>query len=129
VIGSPIAANRYFCGRMHRRPLFVALLDRFGWHRELYRRMGSREISVRWVKAKRPGRSIYTCRKRVDHWRFVLKPQGERRMKRIDVTNTVKRGHRPKFKYGEPVETMVPTESWELGHRYEFTRWEEYGPD
>lgn len=125
MIGPDPGPRRFFCGRLHRRPLLVAFLDYLGYHQELYRVMGSTRIYTRWIVARRPGRSVYTCRKQAGHWKATIKPPGERKMRRVEVTNTVKRGHRPLFNLGEPVETFVPTEAWEIGHRYEFTRWEE----
>ena len=116
---------RFFCGRMHRRPVLVVLLDWFGWHQELYHMMGERIVRRRWVKAKRPGRSVYTCRKAASHWRATIKPPGTRMVYRVTVKNRVKLSRRPVFRFGKPELVEIPTPSWEIGHHYEFTRWED----
>jgi hypothetical protein len=125
MIGAPISSNRFFCGRIHRRPLLIALLDRWGWHKELYRVIGELEVRTRWVKSRKPGHSIYTCRRQANHPVLTLKQEGHRKMNQITITNTVKRGRRPMYTIGDPVPTVVRTGAWELGHKYEFTRWEE----
>ena len=116
---------RYFCGRLHNPPFRVRLVNYLGWHQELYRFVGETRVRRRWVRSRRPGRSIYTCRLPVTHWRATVKPSGLKWMNQVRVTRLTKRGHRPIFKFGKPTRVQVPTESWELGHRYEFTRWEE----
>lgn len=116
---------RFYCGRPHRRPLLVVLLDHLGWHRELYRIKGETVVRSRWVAARRPGRSVYTCRLPASHWRATIKPEGTKKMQQIPLRNTVKSSRRPIFRAGEAVTVEVPTASWEIGHRYEFTRWEE----
>jgi hypothetical protein len=125
MIGTPIPADRFFCGRIHRRPVLIALLDRWGWHKERFHYVGEHQVRWRWVKARRPGRSVYTCRKPMNHWRLTIMPQGTRWVNQIEVRNIVKRGHRAVFKTRKAVRVQIPTEAWELGHRYEWTRWEE----
>ena len=134
--------NRFFCGLTHRRPLHVWLLDHFGWHQELYRVMGSYEVHRRWVRSSSPGRSVYTCRKRMDHWRVTIKPPGEREVVRIhdrdfsefwlETANKagVKNRNTPFWRKRIRQRTRdrdvvkIPTPAWELGHKFAFTRWE-----
>jgi len=147
MIGTPIpGGNRYFCGRRRRAPWWVRLVDALGWHQELYRVAGETVVRTRWVRSDRLGESIYTCRKRMDHWRVTIKPQGTRRVTLVHDRNFNEAGvkeaeakgiqnvdtpyWRAKRQVGKTTrETLpgaeIPTEAWELGHKYEFTRWQE----
>jgi len=117
--------GRGYCGRTHRRPWHARLTDLLGYHRELFYYKGEVRLRTRWVASQRPGRSVYTCRLPPGHWVFVLKQPGWRTMTQIAVKNRVKRSQRPVFSFEKPVQVQVPTPSWELGHRYQFTRWED----
>ena len=141
----PSGVLRFFCGRIHRPPRRIRLMDFLGWHQELYYRRGEAVTRKRWVTAETPGRSIYTCRKRVDHWRVTVKPQGLRWVTMVHDRNFsaeglaeandrgIKNRKNPYWRkrIGKPTREItrvqIPTESWEIGHRYEFTRWEEWG--
>ncbi len=141
MIAAMPGANRYFCGRVHRRPLLIRLFDWWGWHQELYRVRGEMRVRRRWVVHYIPGRSIYTCRKPMMHWRAVLKPQGTRWVNMVhdrdfsqpglDAAKGIKNVETPYWRSKiqkptrETTRVEIPTESWELGHRYEFTRWQE----
>ena len=137
-------ANRFFCGRVHRRPLLIYLLDWLGYHKEYYRVMGETQVRIRWVSVRQPwprrpvrGRSIYTCRKPVNHWRATLKPQGLRWVNSIhdtrgaDVPDNIRNRNTPYWKARALKVTrkqdmiQIPTDSWEIGHKYEYTRWQE----
>jgi hypothetical protein len=129
---------RHFCGRVHRPPLLTRLMDHLGYHRELYYLKGTTRVRTRWVASARPGRSIYTCRKPKGHWRMVVRPAGERMVKATkiqrgaEVPAHIKNTRVPYWKAKslketrEEVTVPYPARSWEIGHRYEFTRWEEY---
>ena len=138
MFSQPMAgANRFFCGRIHRPPLRVLLLDKLRWHQELYYLKGETVVRRRWVRSRGPGRSIYTCRKPMTHWKVTLKPAGLRWVTAIhdtkgaEVPAHIQNRRSPYWaaraqKITRKQERIqIPTESWELGHRYEFTRWEE----
>jgi len=136
MFGAPIPGGRFFCGRVHRRPFWVVLADHWGWHQENYRIVGEIRVRRRWVRSKGPGKSIYTCRKIFNHWRLTVKPPGLRWVKVIhdtqgmDVPKGIKNPNTPYWKPKAAKVTrkeeriQVPTEAWELGHKYEFTRWQ-----
>ena len=142
--GSEEGGYRFFCGRVRkRRPFYAWLFDHLGLHQELYRVVGKMGIYRRWVESKAPGRSIYTCRKPRNHWKVTLKPQGLRWVTAVHDRNFTQAGvdeanrlgiknrDTPYWRerIGRPTRTteriQIPTEAWELGHRYEFTRWQE----
>ena len=135
---------RYFCGRIRpRRPWFIWFFDTIGLHQEVYRITGRMGLYRKWVSSTVRGRSIYTCRKPMNHWRFTLKPQGQRWVTAVHIRDFTQQGldeanrlgiknrDTPywRTRIGKPTETVervpVATEAWELGHRYEFTRWQE----
>ncbi len=134
--------NRFFCGRLHRSPLHVKLLDLLGFHQEIVYVKRRHALLRRWRYTGERGRSIYTCRKRMDHWRLTVKPQGERWVDLVhDRTfsqeaadeareRNVKNRRTPYWRARierftrETTRVAIPTGSWELGHRYVFTRWE-----
>ncbi len=136
-----LGANRFFCGRVRRRPILIHILDLMGYHQELYRLKGEVRVRRRWVQSGVHGMSVYTCRKPMDHWRVTVKPQGQRWVRMVhdrdfsqpgmDAAKQVKNRKTPywRSRIEEPTreETMVqiPTEAWEIGHHYEFTRWQE----
>jgi len=78
----------------------------------------------------------------MDHWRVTLKPAGEKMVWQIhdrdfneleweeanrrNIRNRNTRYWRGRIRQfnRERERVPVPTESWEIGHRYEFTRWE-----
>jgi len=134
-------ANRFFCGRLHRRPFHVWLMDHLGMHQELYRVVGELQIRKRWVESRARGRSIYTCRKPMTHWKATIKPQGFKWVTMVhdrdfsapdlQASENIKNRNTPYWR-GRVIKptrntegVQIPTEAWELGHKYEFTRWEE----
>jgi len=142
MFGRPLeGANRFFCGRTHPRPLLIRLTDALGWHQELYYLKGERVLRVRWVKHREPGRSVYTCRKPMNHWRFTLKPEGQRWVNFVhdydfskpdlEAAAHIKNKRTPYWR-GRILQPsrkferiQIPTRSWEIGHKYLFTRFEE----
>lgn len=136
-------ANRYFCGRVHRRPALIRFLDSLGYHKELYRVVGELQVRIRWVRAKKPGRSIYSCRKPMTHWKATIKPPGLRWVDSVhdrnfsppglDAAKNVENRRTPYWRARiekptrEVQRIQIPTDAWEIGHKYEFTRWEDTG--
>ena len=123
----------------------VWFLDRWGYHQENYRIVGEYRIRKHWIHDKKPGKSIYTCRKWVNHHVYTLKPQGQRWVTMISDKNYIEGGvkeaeergiqnrktpyWRARIGAGKIVRTsdsiQIATESWELGHKYEYTRWDD----
>jgi len=92
---------RYFCGRSSSGPLWAR-----AWNR------------LRGRKA------VYVCRKRNGHFVWTVKPPGE---KLRDFTFVDRAASTSPYRKDWPVSHQliaVPTPSCELGHRYEFARWE-----
>ena len=120
---------RFFCGRWNRGPWYPSLSRTDG---EGPRRWHPGALWDRWT-----GRmAVYTCRKPRTHWRATVKPPGLRWViqvhdtKGADVPEQIRVRRTPYWRQRYEKVTrsesriQVPTDSWEVGHKYYFNRYE-----
>jgi hypothetical protein len=141
----PVARGR--CGRYGREPLHARFLRYLGVHKTVKiekRRVRLRHDSdetviapvgiIGWTWDSHPGRNVYLCWRRADHFKITVKPPLDREVRGWDVNSLRGPLNQRRLRVlrvldgdalGLSVMTRtVPTRSWELGHQYKWARWE-----